>query len=77
MDFLQRVHSAGIRNIEMETGMFASLTRHVGIKAAAVCVTIVNRLNGDQVNLTADQFQEYEKRPLLIIGRYIKKILNP
>lgn len=29
--------------------MFASLTQHVGVKAADICVTLVNRLNGDQV----------------------------
>lgn len=30
--------------------MFASLTQHVGVKAADICVTLVNCLNGDQVD---------------------------
>lgn len=49
MAFLKECSAKGIRNIEMEAPMFASLTKHVGVKAADICVTIVNRLNGDQV----------------------------
>lgn len=49
MAFLKECYEKGIRNIEMEATMFASLTQHVGVKAADICVTILNRLNGDQV----------------------------
>jgi len=49
MDFLQKCHDLGIRNIEMEASMFASVTKKVGVKAGDVCVTVVNRLEGDQV----------------------------
>lgn len=49
MAFLKECYAKGIRNIEMEAPMFASLTKHVGVNAADICVTIVNRLNGDQV----------------------------
>jgi len=52
MEFLKKCHNLGIRNIEMEATMFASVTQLVGIKAADVCVTLVNRLNGDQVSST-------------------------
>lgn len=50
MAFLKECYAKGIRNIEMEAPMFASLTKHVGVKAADICVTILNRLNGDQVS---------------------------
>lgn len=50
MAFLKECFAKGIRNIEMEATMFASLTNHVGVKAADICVTIINRLNGDQVS---------------------------
>lgn len=39
----------GIVNIEMESTIFAALTHHAGIKAAVICVALLNRLNGDQV----------------------------
>lgn len=50
MAFLRELYAKGIRNIEMEATLFASLTNHVGVKAADICVTIINRLNGDQVS---------------------------
>lgn len=47
--FLQKLSSDGIINIEMESTAFAALTNHAGIRAAVICVAIVNRLEGDQV----------------------------
>lgn len=76
MEFLQKAHAVGIRNIEMEATMFSALTRHIGIKAADICVTLLNRFNGDQINLTAQQKEDFELRPLLIVGRYINRSLN-
>ncbi|KAH8242611.1 hypothetical protein KR032_000525 [Drosophila birchii] len=76
MTFLKKCHSLGILNIEMEASMFASVTQKVGVKAGDVCVTIINRLNGDQVTITMDQKHEFEQRPFLIVGRYIKKLLH-
>lgn len=35
--------------MEMESLAFAALTHHAGIRAAVICVTLLNRLNGDQV----------------------------
>jgi len=49
MEFLQKCHDLGIRNIEMEASMFASVTQKVGVKAGDVCVTLIDRLKGDQV----------------------------
>lgn len=51
MDFLKECQKKGICNIEMEATMFASLTQKVGVRAADVCVTLINRLNGDQVRV--------------------------
>jgi len=33
----------------MEASMFASVTQKVGVKAGDVCVTLIDRLKGDQV----------------------------
>ena len=39
-------------NIEMEATCFAALTHMAGYKSAIVCVTLVNRLDEDQVQNT-------------------------
>ena len=35
--------------MEMESLCFAALCHHAGIRGAVVCVTLLNRLKGDQV----------------------------
>ena len=37
--------------MEMEATVFAALTHKAGIKSAVVCVTLLNRLKGDQVRI--------------------------
>lgn len=49
MEYLEKLHKAGVGNIEMESLAFAALTHHAGIKAAVICVAIIDRLKGDQV----------------------------
>lgn len=49
MEYLQLLRSNGVKNIEMEALAFAALTHHAGIRAADVCVTLLDRLKGDQV----------------------------
>lgn len=49
MDYLHRLRDFGVINIEMESTIFAALTYHAGIRAAIVCVTLLDRLKGDQV----------------------------
>ncbi|XP_055903334.1 uridine phosphorylase 1 [Eupeodes corollae] len=76
MTFLRKLHDHGIRNIEMEATMFSSLTHHIGIKAGEVCVTLVDRLKGDQVTQSNIPKEVLEQRPLTMAGRFIKKQLN-
>lgn len=49
MEYLNKLHDFGVVNIEMESTIFAALTYHAGIRAAIVCVTLLDRLKGDQV----------------------------
>lgn len=49
MKYLESLQKAGVRNIEMEAVPFAALTHQAGIKAADVCVALLDRLKGDQV----------------------------
>ncbi|XP_022215997.2 uridine phosphorylase 1-like [Drosophila obscura] len=74
MKFLHKCHDLGIRNIEMEASMFASVTQKIGVKAGDICVTLLNRLDGDQVN--AEKKEEFEHRPFLVVGRYIQGLLK-
>ena len=44
-----RLKDAGVTNIEMESTAFTALTHKAGFKSAVVCVTLLDRLNEDQV----------------------------
>jgi uridine phosphorylase len=50
LEFFEKCREAGVVNIEMESTIFSALTHHAGIKAAVICVALLNRLNGDQVS---------------------------
>ncbi len=57
MEYLRRLNEAGVKNIEMEATCFAALTHMAGIRSAIVCVTLLDRLNGDQVR----KYLKFEK----------------
>ncbi|XP_034247540.1 uridine phosphorylase 1 isoform X2 [Thrips palmi] len=76
MAFLGRVHEAGVTNIEMESLSFAALTHHAGIKSAVICVTLVDRLKGDQVLAPKEVLSEWQERPQKLVCRYIKRYLQ-
>lgn len=74
--FLNYVNSLGVTNIEMEAVGLAAITNHVGIKAAVICVTLLDRLKGDQISTPMKTLEEWQNRPLIIIARFIKKHLK-
>ncbi|XP_077295403.1 uridine phosphorylase 1 isoform X2 [Arctopsyche grandis] len=76
LEYLERIHKAGVINIEMESLSFAALTHHAGIKAAIVCVTLLDRLKGDQVCAPKEVLDEWQQRPTKLVCRYIKKYLQ-
>ncbi|XP_055851087.1 uridine phosphorylase 1-like isoform X1 [Episyrphus balteatus] len=76
LEYLQTLRSNGVVNIEMESTVFAALTYHAGIKAAVVCVALLNRLNGDQVNSPKEVMLEWQERPQILVSRYIRKVLS-
>ncbi|KAJ8708670.1 hypothetical protein PYW08_010052 [Mythimna loreyi] len=73
MTFLKTLTNLGVRNIEMEASAFSAFTREAGIRASIVCVTFLNRLLGDQVTPSKKMLTEWQKRPMIIVGRYIAK----
>lgn len=52
MEYLGKLSKSGVVNIEMECTVFSALTHHAGIRAAIVCVALLDRLKGDQVSAT-------------------------
>lgn len=75
MDYLSKIHRFGVINIEMEATIFSALTHHAGIRAAIVCVTLLDRLKGDQVNTPKEVMNEWQKRPQILVSRLIRKHL--
>lgn len=76
MEYLSRIASGGVVNIEMEATCFAALTHHAGIKAAIVCVALLNRMKGDQVSTPKEVQNEWINRPQKLVGKYIKRCLQ-
>ncbi|KJH47458.1 uridine phosphorylase [Dictyocaulus viviparus] len=76
MAFLKELHEKGVRNIEMESTCFASMTHRAGVKAAIVCVALLNRMKGDQIKIEHDQYVEFEQRPFRLVTAFIKKQLE-
>ncbi|KAH7731745.1 CBN-UPP-1 protein [Aphelenchoides avenae] len=76
--FLNRLHDFGVKNIEMESTGFAALTNRAGVKAAIICVILVNRLKGDQVKLDQETYHEFEMRPFRVVSAFMREklILN-
>lgn len=76
MTYLRRVKEAGISNIEMECTAIASLCNKTGVKCAVVCVTLLDRLKGDQVVIKPEQYKEFSQRPQTVLARFIKTRLG-
>ena len=74
--FLHAIARQNVINMEMESLAFAALTHHAGIRAAVVCVTLLNRLNGDQVASSKQVLNEWQNRPQQLVARYIKQALG-
>ncbi|XP_076009978.1 uridine phosphorylase 1-like [Genypterus blacodes] len=75
-DYLNKASEAGVCNIEMESLVFAAMCKLSGVRAAVVCVTLLDRLKGDQLSSSHDVLQCYQKHPQVLAGHYIKKQLS-
>lgn len=76
MEYLQSIHKTGVINIEMESLAFAALTHHAGVKSAVICVTLLDRLVGDQVLAPKEVLDEWQLRPQKLISKYIRRYLS-
>ena len=75
-DFLIKARDLGIRNIEMECTSMAAITALCNLKCACVCVTLLDRLKGDQVLVTPSEYKEFNERPQRLIARFISQSLE-
>uniref|UniRef100_A0AAY5KMI7 Nucleoside phosphorylase domain-containing protein n=1 Tax=Esox lucius TaxID=8010 RepID=A0AAY5KMI7_ESOLU len=73
-EYLTKAYESGVRNIEMESSVFAAMCKLSGLKAAVVCVTLLDRQKGDQLN--SEILQTYEQRPQILVSHLIKKRLQ-
>jgi len=71
MEYLQEAASKGVTNMEMEALVFAALTHLAGIRSAVVCVTLLDRLKGDQVKTPKDELLAWQTRPMETVARFI------
>ena len=73
-DHLKELSKAGITNIEMECTAISSLCHKAGIRAAIVCVSLLNRLDGsDQVEIKPEDYRMYLTRLQNLVARFIKQ----
>lgn len=72
-DFLRHCHQVGVRNIEMEAAAFLAFCYRAKIKAAVVCVALVDRLQGDQVTSTSEKLTLYSSNCITAVFNYIKQ----
>ncbi|KAM5325357.1 LOW QUALITY PROTEIN: uridine phosphorylase 2 [Glossophaga mutica] len=76
VDYWKRAYKASVRNIEIESTVFAAMCRLCGLKAAVVSVTLLDRLDCAQINLPHEVLVEYQQRPQLLITNFIKQWLG-
>ena len=59
----------------MEANLFLAYCQRANVRGAVICISIVNRLNGDQIETPKDVLKMFENRPLQIIVQMIKNRL--
>lgn len=74
--YLKGLNEIGISNIEMECTALAALTHHAGVKSAVVCVALLDRLLGDQVTISPEDYKIYQQRPQALVIKFIKSRLG-
>jgi uridine phosphorylase len=75
MEFLERAHGEGVRNIEMEACKFASFCLRAGIPAVIVCAALLNRLDGDQVEASSEELAQYSDNAQTLVIEWIRRRL--
>lgn len=75
--FLRRAFELGVRNIEMESCVFAAICNKANIPGLVICCTLLDRLNGDQVDATVEQLAGYQENAIKVALNFIQaKVLR-
>jgi uridine phosphorylase len=74
--FLRRAFELGVRNIEMESCVFAAICNKAHIPGLVICCTLLDRLNGDQVDATVEQLTSYQENAISVALNFIHAKLN-
>ncbi|MBI3336722.1 uridine phosphorylase [Candidatus Peregrinibacteria bacterium] len=69
--FWKLAHLRGVRNIEMESTMFAAFCSRARIPAGIVCAVLLDRLKGDQVNDPPSQLAQYSDNAQKLVLDFI------
>ncbi|KAL8165738.1 UNVERIFIED_CONTAM: Uridine phosphorylase 1 [Gekko kuhli] len=76
MKYMKSAYEVGVRNMEMESAVVAAMCNLTGVKGAVVCVTLLDRLQEDQITCSPEVLEEFESRPQKLVGVFIKKRLS-
>lgn len=70
-EFFKKIQALDIYNFEMESTALAAFCGKAKIPATMIAVTLLNRLDGDQVTSTAEQLGEYSDRSHEVVMNYL------
>ncbi|CAI2737592.1 unnamed protein product, partial [Dicrocoelium dendriticum] len=71
--YLRKAYTVGVRNFEMECTCIAALCRKANIRAAIICVTLVDRLSSDQVTCPPDEYSRFQMLPCKVVTEFLRK----
>ena len=79
-DFFVKAHKLGIRNFEMEAAELAGFCNRPGsplnMVAATICVALLDRMHGDQVESSPTQIQAWENGLLHFAASFVCSTLS-
>jgi|GEM_PF-1295082 len=70
-DYFKQILEKNIYNFEMESVAMASFCNLANIPAAMITVTLLNRLDGDQVSTSATELDEFSERSRTVAINYL------
>ena len=69
--YFAKARELGIRNFEMESTAMAAFCNSTQIPATMIAVTLVNRLDGDQISATPEMLAEFSERSQSVAINYL------
>lgn len=71
MEYFKKIQSLNILNFEMESTALAAFCNRARIPATMIAVTLLNRLQGDQITATSEVLAEYSDRSQSVAINYL------